>query len=227
MRVVTTGLLIAFSLTAASKLVEQNDRRLGEAADVFSEIMATPDKGIPQDLLNRAYCIVVVPALKSGGFIVGAKYGVGYISCRKSGGIGWSAPGTVKVEGGSVGFQIGGAETDVVMIVKNQKGADKLLSDKFTLGAEGGIAAGPVGRSATAQTDAQLSAEILSWSRSHGVFAGVALTGATMRQDLDDNQALYGKLLTNKEIVDGKAVPPAAADHLLSLFNKYSPRQQS
>jgi SH3 domain-containing YSC84-like protein 1 len=227
MRVVTTGLLIAFSLTAASKLVEQNEHRLDEAANVFSEIMATPDKGIPQDLLNRAYCIVVVPALKSGGFIVGAKYGVGYISCRKSGGTGWSAPGTVKVEGGSFGFQIGGAETDVVMIVKNQRGADKLLSDKFTLGAEGGVAAGPVGRSATAQTDAQLSAEILSWSRSHGVFAGVALTGATMRQDLDDNQALYGKLLTNKEIITGKVAPPTAADHLLALFNKYSPRQTS
>jgi lipid-binding SYLF domain-containing protein len=227
MRVVTTGLLIALSLTAATKLVEQNEHRLDEAANVFSEIMATPDKGIPQDLLNRAYCIVVVPALKSGGFIVGAKYGVGYISCRKSGGTGWSAPGTVKVEGGSFGFQIGGAETDVVMIVKNRHGADKLLSDKFTLGAEGGVAAGPVGRSATAQTDAQLSAEILSWSRSHGIFAGVALTGATLRQDLDDNQALYGKLLTNKEIVMGNVAPPAAAARLLSLFNKYSPRQES
>lgn len=227
MRVVTTGLLLVFSLTAASKLVEQNQRRLDEAANVFSEIMATPDKGIPQDLLNRAYCIAVVPALKAGGFIVGAKYGVGYISCRKSGGTGWSAPGTIKVEGGSVGFQIGGSETDVVMIVKNQRGADKLLSDKFTLGAEGGVAAGPVGRSATAQTDAQLSAEILSWSRSHGVFAGVALTGATMRQDLDDNQALYGKLLTNEEIIKGTVAAPTAADRLLSLFNKYSPRQQS
>ena len=141
-------------------------KRLGEAAAVFSEVMSAPDKGIPQDLLDRAHCIVIVPSLKTAAFIVGGKYGKGYLSCRNTNGVGWSAPGTVRIEGGSVGFQIGGSETDLIMLVMNQGGMDKLLSSKFTLGAEGSVAAGPVGRTATAQTDAQMHAEILSWSRS-------------------------------------------------------------
>src|SRR6266849_2854204 len=145
-------------------------KRLEESATVFSEIMATPDKGIPQDLLAKAHCIVIVPGLKKGALIVGGKYGKGYLSCRNKSGVGWSAPGTVRIEGGSVGFQIGGSETDVVMLVMNQRGADKLLSSKFTLGAEGEVAAGPVGRHSTAETDALMRAEILSWSRSRGVF---------------------------------------------------------
>src|SRR6266446_1730154 len=168
-------------------------KRLEESATVFSEIMATPDKGIPQDLLAKAHCIVIVPGLKKGAFIVGGKYGKGYLSCRKKSGVGWSAPGTVRIEGGSVGFQIGGSETDVILLVMNERGADRLLSSKFTLGGEGEVAAGPVGRSATAQTDAYMRAEILSWSRSRGVFAGISLQGATLRQDLDDNATLYGR----------------------------------
>ena len=176
--------------------------RLNEAATVFTEIMGTADKGIPDELLNNAYCIVIVPSLKKGAFIVGAKYGKGFISCRKaSGARGWSAPGSVRVEGGSVGFQIGGEETDVVLLVMNERGADRLLSSKFTVGADGDVAAGPVGRSASAATDAKMTAEILSWSRSRGVFAGISLQGATLREDLKDNQTLYGKQLTNREIV--------------------------
>jgi lipid-binding SYLF domain-containing protein len=176
-------------------------KRLEEAAAVFSEIMATPDKGIPQDLLEKAHCIVIVPGLKKGAFIVGGKYGKGYLSCRNKSGAGWSAPGTVRIEGGSVGLQIGGSETDLIMLLMNERGADRLLSSKFTLGAEGDVAAGPVGRSATAQTDAYMRAEILSWSRARGVFAGLALQGATLRQDLEDNDVLYGKKLENREIV--------------------------
>src|SRR6185436_11551846 len=141
-------------------------------------------------LLEKAHCVVIVPGLKKGAFIVGAKFGKGFISCRSKDKVGWSAPGAVKVEGGSVGFQIGGSETDVIMLVMNERGADRLLSSKFTVGAEGSVAAGPVGRSATAQTDAYMRAEILSWSRSRGVFAGLALQGATLRQDLDDNEVL-------------------------------------
>jgi len=200
-------------------------KRLEEAAAVFSEIMATPDKGIPQDLLEKAYCIVIVPGLKKGAFIVGGKYGKGYLSCRKKSGVGWSAPGTVRIEGGSVGFQIGGSETDVIMLVMNERGADRLLSSKFTLGGEGEVAAGPVGRSATAQTDAFMRAEILSWSRSRGVFAGLALQGATLRQDLDDNATLYGKKLENRRIVLQGVQAPRAASELLALLNKYSARE--
>src|SRR4029077_11372588 len=175
-------------------------KRLNEAATVFSEVMSAPDKGIPQELLENAHCIVIVPGLKTAAFVFGGKYGKGYLSCRSKNGTGWSAPGTVRIEGGSVGFQIGGSETDLIMLVMNDRGEDKLLSSKFTLGAEGSVAAGPVGRTATAQTDAQMHAEILSWSRSQGLFAGVALEGATLREDLDDNAALYGQKLENRHI---------------------------
>src|ERR1041384_3975202 len=199
-------------------------KRLNEAAAVFGEIMATPDRGIPQDMLANAHCIVIVPGLKTAAFVLGGKYGKGYVSCRKRSGDGWSAPGTVRVEGGSVGFQIGGSQTDLIMLVMNERGADKLLSSKFTLGAEGSVAAGPVGRTATAQTDAQMHAEILSWSRSQGLFAGIALEGATLRQDLDDNTTLYGKPLENRDIVMSGVPAPEAAANLIALLNKYSPK---
>jgi lipid-binding SYLF domain-containing protein len=199
-------------------------KRLHEAAEVLTEVMATPDKGIPEDLLEHANCIVIVPGLNTAAFIVGGKYGKGYLSCRTA--TGWSAPGTVRIEGGSVGFQIGGSQTDLIMLVMNARGKEKLLASKFTLGAEGSVAAGPVGRTATAQTDAQLKAEILSWSRSQGLFAGVALEGATLRQDLDDNATLYGRKLENKQIVTTGVKPPAAAAKLMALLNKHSAREK-
>jgi len=189
--------------------------------------MAAPDKGIPQDLLEKSYCIVIVPDLKTAAFGVGGKYGKGYLACRNKGGTGWSAPGTVRIEGGSVGFQIGGSSTDVIMLVMSERGADKLLASKFTLGAEGSAAAGPVGRTATAQTDAQMHADILSWSRTQGLFVGVALEGATLREDLDDNAALYGKKLGNRAIVREGARPPKAAAKLLELLNRYSSRERT
>ena len=200
-------------------------QRLHEAAAVFSEIMAAPDKGIPQELLENAHCIVIVPDLKTAAFIFGAKYGKGYLSCRNERGPGWSAPATVRIEGGSVGFQIGGSSTDLIMLVMSERGADKLLESKFTLGAEGSVAAGPVGRTATAQTDAQMHADILSWSRSQGLFAGLALEGATLRQDLDDNTTLYGKRLENRDIVTKGVRPPKAAAKLMALLNRYSFRE--
>src|SRR6185437_5016574 len=195
---------------------------LNEAAAVFSEVMATPDKGIPQELLEHAHCIVIVPDLKTAAFVFGGKYGKGYLSCRNKNATGWSAPGTVRIEGGSVGFQIGGSSTDLIMLVMSARGADKLLSSKFTLGAEGSVAAGPVGRTATAQTDAQMHAEILSWSRPQGLFAGLALEGATLRQDQDDNVKLYGRKLQNRQIVTSGMAAPNAAARLLALLNKYS-----
>jgi lipid-binding SYLF domain-containing protein len=198
----------------------ENAKRLDQAATVFSEIMATSDKGIPRELIENARCIVIVPNLKTAAFFFGAKYGKGYVSCRKAGG-GWSAPGTVRIEGGSVGFQIGGEETDLIMLVMNQGGEDKLLSDKFTLGGEGSLAAGPVGRTATAQTDLQMHAEILSWSRSQGLFAGLALEGATLRPDQEDDTAIYGKKLTNREILTTHVRVPKAAARLISELDKY------
>ena len=205
---------------------EKDLDRLNESATVLTEVMDAPDKGIPQDLLENAHCIVIVPGLKKGAFIVGAKYGKGFVSCRGKNNRKWSAPAAVRVEGGSVGFQIGGSESDVILLVMNDRGADRLLSSQFTLGGEGEVAAGPVGRSATAQTDAKLTAEILSWSRSRGVFAGISLQGATLREDQDANQALYGKKLTNREIVEKMVPPPPAAEHLLSILNRYSPREK-
>jgi lipid-binding SYLF domain-containing protein len=221
--------LLVAALIGAPLLAESNEpaKRLEESAAVFSEITNTPDKGIPNDLIEKAHCIVIVPGMKKGAFIVGGQYGKGYLSCRRANGAGWSAPGTVRIEGGSVGFQIGGSETDVIMLVMNQRGADKLLSSQFTLGAEGEVAAGPVGRSSTAETDALMRAEILSWSRSRGVFAGIALKGATLRQDVEANQELYGKKLENREIVTGGIAPPAAASKLLALLNRYSPRESA
>jgi len=206
---------------------EKDVERLRDAATVFSEIMEAPDKGIPQDLLDKAYCIVVVPGLKKGAFIVGAKFGKGFVSCRsRKAGRNWSAPGAVRVEGGSVGFQIGGSETDVILLVMNKRGADRLLSSQFTLGGEGEVAAGPVGRNATAQTDAKFTAELLSWSRTRGIFAGVSLQGATLRQDDDANRDLYGKKLSNRQIVDSSIAAPAAASPLMSQLNRYSQHEK-
>ena len=219
-------MILAATLAIVPLLAKDNEpaKRLEEAATVLSELMATPDKGIPEDMLGNANCIVIVPGLSTGAFIVGGKYGKGYLSCRNKTGE-WSAPGTVRIEGGSVGFQIGGSKTDLIMLVMNARGMDKLLSSKFTLGAEGSVAAGPVGRTATAQTDAQLNAQILSWSRSQGLFAGLALEGATLRQDLDDNKTLYGKKLENRQIITTGVRPSAAAAKLLALLSKYSPRE--
>ena len=200
-------------------------QRLDDAATVITEIMDTPDKGIPQELLEKAQCVVVVPGLKKGAFILGGKYGKGVVTCRKSGGTGWTAPASIRVEGGSVGFQIGGAESDVVMLVMNERGMQKLMQSKFTLGGEGEVAAGPVGRNATAQTDALMHAEMLSWSRSRGIFAGISLQGATLRQDLDDNKELYGKAYETKDILGGNVAVPAAASKFISLLGKYSARK--
>lgn len=203
----------------------EEDKRLENAAIMFEEVMGTKDKEIPQDLLDKASCAVFVPGLKKGAFVFGAKYGRGFVSCRKKEGPGWSAPGAIRVEGGSFGLQIGGSETDVIMLVMNDKGASRLMSSKFTLGGDASAAAGPVGRTASAETDATMRAEILTWSRARGVFAGISLQGATLRPDKEAIKGLYGKELENKDIVFGNVETPAAASKLIGLLNKFSGRK--
>lgn len=216
--------LFAWHPLMAADKEKDVDHRLDDSAQVLTEIMATPDKGIPEDLLDKAHCIAIVPGVKKGAFIVGAQFGKGFLSCRV--GRAWSAPAAIRMEGGSFGFQIGGSETDVVMLVMNDRGAEKMLSSQFTLGGEGEVAAGPVGRTASAETDAKLTAEILTWSRARGVFAGIALKGATLRQDLDDNEALYGKRLDNRDIVNSHMKSPPAAAKLMMLLRRYSPGEK-
>src|SRR5262249_42230163 len=181
-----------------------------DATTVLDEIMGAPDKGIPQEILRKAQCVGIIPGVKKAGFIVGAKYGKGILVCRTDGG--WSGPSTVIVEGGSVGLQIGASETDGVLVVQNKSGQQKLAKDKFTIGASAGATAGPVGRTTEAATDAQLHAEILSYSRSRGLFAGVDLGGATMRPDNDANQVVYGRAIQQAEILEGNTSPPAEAN---------------
>ena len=213
----------AFSKDDKQKVTE----RLDDAAAFFSEIMGTPDRSIPQDLLNKSHCIVMVPGLKKGAFVVGGKYGKGFAVCRNPGGEGWGPPAAIRIEGGSFGFQIGASSSDVILLVMNERGMKRLTTSKFTIGADATAALGPVGRNATAQTDAMMSAEILSWSRSRGAFAGVSLDGATLRNDIDENQAMYGQRWNSKQILGSGAKPPAAAARLLGELNKFSPRRSS
>jgi lipid-binding SYLF domain-containing protein len=218
-------MVLALTLSSLAPLMmakEDASERLTAATDVLSDMMNASDKGIPQDLISRSQCVVIVPGMKKGAFIVGAKYGRGFVTCRKASGTGWSAPAAIRVEGGSVGFQIGGSEQDVILLVMNRTGMDKLLKSQFTLGGEGTVAAGPVGRDATAQTDALMRAEMLSYSRSRGVFAGISLQGATLRQDDDADQELYGKKLTNRDILAGEVAPPPGAAKLNAMLSKIS-----
>jgi len=212
------------TLVAADEKTKTAER-LDDSASLFSEIMGTPDKSIPQDLLDKAYCIVLVPGLKKAAFGIGGKYGRGFAVCRQPGGQGWGPPAAMRIEGGSVGFQIGVSSSDVILLMMNEGGMKKLSSSKFTIGADATAAAGPVGRNATAQTDAYMTAEILSWSRSKGLFAGISLDGATLRNDLDENQVLYGQRWTMKDILGSGAKMPDAASKLIAGLNKYSPRQ--
>jgi lipid-binding SYLF domain-containing protein len=213
------GLLLAGVLLMPQK---EEFERVADAKTVFEEIMSAPDKGIPTDLLARAHCVVIVPSVKRGGFIVGAQYGVGVASCRTPDNAGWTGPSTVRIEGGSFGLQIGGGETDVIMLVMNQSGANKLMKSEFTLGGEGAAMAGPVGRSASAETDAYMRAEILSYSRSRGLFAGLVLKGSTLRSDDNDNKRMYGKEVQHQDILTGKVPAPAEAAALLQTLSRYS-----
>jgi lipid-binding SYLF domain-containing protein len=203
-------------------LAKDVDQRLDSAAEVLTDMMHASDKGIPQDLINKSTCMAIIPGMKKGAFIVGAKYGKGFVVCRRTSGTGWTAPAAIRVEGGSVGFQIGGSEQDVILLVMNKDGMSKLLKDQFTLGGEATVAGGPVGRDAQAQTDAMMHAEMLSYSRSRGVFAGISLDGATMRQDNDANEVMYSRKITNKEILEGQPHAPVASAKLEAELNRTS-----
>lgn len=216
-----------FVFSATALLADSAKDRLAESTSVLTEIMGTPDKGIPQDLLDKAECVVVVPGLKKAAFVIGGQFGRGFVTCRNNSGSGWGAPAAVRMEGGSVGFQIGGSSTDLVMLVMNKGGMNKLMSSKFTLGADASVAAGPVGRTASAGTDAQMSAELLSWSRSQGVFAGLALNGATLRSDEDENALLYGHKMTTRDVLTGKMAVPADAKPMVAELNRHSMRGAS
>jgi SH3 domain-containing YSC84-like protein 1 len=197
------------------------DKRLENAMLSFREVMHEPDKGIPHDLFDKARCIVIIPGVKKAAFIVGGKYGRGFVSCRRDGAGRFGAPGAVRIEGGSYGLQIGGSSTDVFMLIMNARGMRKLLSDKFTIGGEAEAAAGPVGREASARTDVMLHAEILSWSRSRGLFAGLSLEGSTLRPDESENEKLYGTKISNQRILEGEIGVPPAARPLIAELNRY------
>jgi SH3 domain-containing YSC84-like protein 1 len=199
--------------------------RLTESEQVVKEIMAADDKAIPGSLFQKSYCAVVIPSMKKAGFVFSAKYGRGFVSCRTQSG-GWSAPAGLRVEGGGFGLQIGGSETDIIMLVMSQKGMQGMLASKFTLGGEVSAAAGPVGRDITAQTDATMRADILSWSRSRGVFGGISLQGGTLRPDNSVNEALYKTKQENKDILTGKVKPTKETEGFLKILTTYGGAQQ-
>lgn len=228
--------LLAISFIAAAFVIAgpawgagKQEERLEDARLVFQQIMDTPDKGIPEDLLHRAACIGIIPSVKKIAFGFGGRHGAGYVICRKNNGTGaWGAPSGFSISGGSFGLQIGVSATDFVLLFMNTDGIEKLLQDKFTLGADAGVAAGPVGRTATAATDAQMTAKVLAYSRNKGLFAGVSLEGAVLRPSGDDNKELYGREVNPRAILlEGNVAAPGSAQALLSLLNKYSGSQQA
>lgn len=222
--ILAIGTLVTASTTwAASK----QEERLEDAREVFQAIMSTPDKGIPGDLLARSVCIGIIPSVKKVALGFGGRHGAGYVLCRKNNGKGpWGPPSGFSMSGGSFGLQLGYSATDFVLLFMNTDGVEKLLQDKFTLGADANVAAGPVGRTASAATNAQMAAKILSYSRSKGLFAGVALEGAVLRPSGDDNNELYGRKISAKDLLlGGNVAPPAKAVPLIQLLDKHSSGQ--
>jgi lipid-binding SYLF domain-containing protein len=213
--------LCAFAAAAddPAKQTKASDR-VQAAADVLNEIQSAPDSGIPQEILSRAECLAVVPSMLKGGFIVGAKYGRGLASCRTP--KGWSAPAFFMVEGGSVGFQIGGQAVDLVMLIMNNDGMQHLLASQFALGADASVAAGPVGRHAEGTTDWKMRAQVLTYSRARGVFAGVSLSGAVLKQDKDSTREFYGHMMTSKAALTGEVEAPPAANVFLTTLAKWA-----
>lgn len=223
MRTIRLATLLVVLGVASGFGASKEEERLAHAAKAFDEIMSGKDN-IPQNVLDKADCIVIIPGMKKGGFIVGGRFGKGAVSCRNNAKTAWGAPAMLEMGGGSVGLQIGASAVDVVMLVMNREGVDKLLKDKFTLGGDASVAAGPVGRAGTAETDALMSAKILSYSRSKGAFAGLELKGATLNQDNDANKALYGKAMDAHEILTEQTKVPAPAKPVIDSLTKHSPK---
>jgi lipid-binding SYLF domain-containing protein len=218
-------MMVTSVLAEDKKDTSDEVRRMNSAATVLNEVMGTPDKGIPQEILESAKCVAVVPSMLKGGFVVGANYGKGVATCSTASG--WSAPAPFRLAGGSVGFQIGGEAVDVVMLIMNEKGMRNLLSSKFKLGADASVAAGPVGRHAEGDTDWKMRAEVLSYSRARGVFAGVALNGAAISQDDEETRILYGDKVPFELILTGKTQAPPGSDNFLATVKKYSAEARS
>jgi SH3 domain-containing YSC84-like protein 1 len=218
---ILSTLALLATMTAFASDREDDATRTRKAAQVFNEIMSAPDHGIPHDLLNKAKCIAIIPGELKFAFIFGGNYGRGVAVCRTPNN-GWSAPMFVAVDGGSVGYQIGGSSTDLVMLFMNDHALQHLLSDKFKLGGDASVAAGPVGRNAQADTDASLRAEVLSYSRTHGLFAGVSLDGAVVQADKSGDRAMYGDGVDRHEILRGKVAVPESAQHLIKSLDQYS-----
>jgi SH3 domain-containing YSC84-like protein 1 len=210
---------VAFAADNQAKESKAADR-VQAAADVLNEIQGAPDSGIPREILGKAECVAVVPSMLKGGFIVGAKYGRGLASCRTT--KGWSAPAFFITEGGSVGFQIGGQAVDLVMLIMNNDGMQHLLSSKFALGADASVAAGPVGRHAEGNTDWKMRAQVLTYSRARGVFAGVSLNGAVVKQDKDSTREFYGHMVTFRAALTGEVDPPPAANPFLTTLAQWA-----
>ena len=215
-----TAIVLGLAVTAqAADLSTKEASRVQEAATVLREIHGVPDKDIPQELWEKAACVLVVPGLKKAALVVGGEYGKGLMSCRHDGE--WSAPIFMRVEKGSWGLQIGAQSIDLVLLVMNSKGMEKILRNKVSLGVEASVAAGPVGRDARAATDAQMTAEILSYSRTQGLFAGINLSGGVVRADADDNVDLYGKTIAPKDVVlTGTVKAPAVADAFMTALKR-------
>ncbi len=216
--VIILGSFVALTAVASDR--DDDVHRIHKAAQVFQEIMNAPDQGIPNGLLNSAKCIAIIPGDVKFAFIFGGNYGRGVASCRT--GHGWSAPMFVAIDGGSVGYQIGGSSTDIVLLFMNDHALHSLLSDKFKLGADASVAAGPVGRNASADTDLKLNAEILSYSRAKGVFAGVSLSGAVVQTDKSGDRAMYGRDIDRHEILSGKITVPVSAKNLVHTIHEYA-----
>jgi lipid-binding SYLF domain-containing protein len=227
MKLFAVSVLMAAFATAAYAQDSENSKndsdeikRVKGAARVLDEIMATPDKGIPQDVFKSAKCVAVVPSMIKGGFVIGGRYGKGVATCRTANG--WSAPAPIGIAGGSWGLQFGGEAVDLVMLVMNDRGMEHLLNSKFKLGAEGSVAAGPIGRQAEGSTDWKMKSEVLTYSRARGVFAGLELNGAVIKQDNDETRVLYGKMVPFRAILTGKVPPPPGTEAFLAAVRKYA-----
>lgn len=221
MRLLLTFIFAAAMPIAAFAANDQQklDGRLDAAQHVLQQIMSVPDKAIPNGIARRAVCVAVVPSMVKGAFVVGAEYGQGVVTCRTA--TGWSAPVFIRLAGGSVGFQIGGQGTDLVLVALNQNGFQELLKDKFKIGGDASAAAGPVGRDAQASTDLLMKDELLTWSRSRGIFAGVDLNGMTVSKNADDTDAFYGAPHPFRQLLRGQVAPPEAADPFLHSVAEY------
>lgn len=222
---VLAATILASTMAIAEEEPSEQVKRMNASAEVMNEIMETPDKGIPEELLDSAKCVAIIPSMVKIGFVFGGRHGRGIATCRTSSG--WSAPAPFSVTGGSWGLQIGGEAVDVVMLVMNDKGMERMLSSKFKIGADASAAAGPVGRHVEGETDWKMRAEVLTYSRARGAFAGVTVNGASITQDKDGTRILYGRMIPSAQILTGKVKPPAGSQKFLSAVRKYGSNGQT